>query len=279
MSHKVQFFSACGMGLMLSALYAHAGELQVEKASSSPVLTVSEARTSNWSDPVLTEMGAGHASNITSKGSTGLLSATKMIVPKNWRVSAVEEVNPDAPASWRVHDEPWTTAMEQAAESAGVVATVLWAKKTVLIKPGSGAAAKPASTNAVDSAATKQASKKEVSPEPASTPVSTEPVTTPPAADVYAPVPPTFTLPASPSLKNELSRYADSQGWSLRWNIDHDYRVDVPIPLKGDFYTAVTDLVKAYQALGGMAGVVPRFATSNKVLSIENLDHSTRQNQ
>lgn len=277
MSRNVPFVLVLGV---LVSVHAHAGVLQVEKALSAPVLTLSEAQQSNWSEPVITEVGSGHAPIITSKGSTGLLAATKMIVPKNWRVSAADGVNPNAMATWKIHDEPWTLALGQAVESAGMTASVVWAKKTVLIKPGAGVKPQEAVKKVETASAVSVAPTEQASAAPAATSVGIVPAQPAPlAVDVYNPAPPTFTLPAGPSLKGELSRYADSQGWSLRWNIDHDYRVDVPIPLKGDFYTSVTDLVKAYQALGGMAGVVPRFATSNKVLSIENLDHSTRQNQ
>lgn len=81
-------------------------------------------------------------------------------------------------------------------------------------------------------------------------------------------------LAAGKMLSQALEEYVYSQGWTLRWNIDADYVLDVDLPLpegKGLIDT-VTWVVKTYQAQGGMAGVVPRFAKANRVVVIEEMD-------
>lgn len=84
-----------------------------------------------------------------------------------------------------------------------------------------------------------------------------------------------YVLRAGTLLSESLRRYVKSQGWnSLRWNIDHDYFIEDDIPLHGDMKTAITGLVRAYQAQGGLMGVTPRFAESNRVVVFEPVDMS-----
>jgi hypothetical protein len=85
-----------------------------------------------------------------------------------------------------------------------------------------------------------------------------------------------MTLPAGTKLSAALADYVKAHDWDLKWRIDHDYYIEVPIPMSEDFFTAIYDLVKTYQAQGGMQGVIPRFAASNRVVSIEYLDNTNR---
>ncbi|WP_042805709.1 TcpQ domain-containing protein [Thioalkalivibrio sp. ALE19] len=76
-------------------------------------------------------------------------------------------------------------------------------------------------------------------------------------------------------LSESLRRYVQDQGWNaLRWELDHDYRIAEDIPMHGDMQTAIRGLVQAYQAQGGLMGVAPRFAEGNRVVVIEEADHS-----
>lgn len=84
-----------------------------------------------------------------------------------------------------------------------------------------------------------------------------------------------YVLRAGTLLSESLRRYVKTQGWNaLRWNIDHDYLIEDDIPLHGDMQTAVTGLVRAYQAQGGLMGVTPRFAEANRVVVFEPVDMS-----
>lgn len=85
-----------------------------------------------------------------------------------------------------------------------------------------------------------------------------------------------LTLPAGQKLSEALADYVKAHDWDLKWMIDHDYYIEAPIPMNEDFFGAIYDLVKTYQAQGGMQGVIPRFAASNRVVSIEYLDHTNR---
>lgn len=80
-------------------------------------------------------------------------------------------------------------------------------------------------------------------------------------------------LPAGTRLSVALEQYVTSKGWQLRWNIDEDYLLDVGVPIPApDVIQGVTWIVSTYQSQGGMLGVVPRFAKSNRVVVIEKMD-------
>lgn len=102
------------------------------------------------------------------------------------------------------------------------------------------------------------------------------PVTTYQAPAVYqAPVPMNqgSVLQAGSRLSSSLEQFVRTHGWQLRWNIDEDYLLDVGIPLPaGDVIQGVTYVINTYQSQGGMLGVVPRFAKSNRVVVIEKMD-------
>lgn len=84
---------------------------------------------------------------------------------------------------------------------------------------------------------------------------------------------PRDVLSAGTNLSAALEEYVNRRGWQLRWLIEEDYMLDVDLPLKGgDFIEAVTNVVRTYQAQGGMEGVVPRFARGNNVVVIEKMD-------
>ena len=81
------------------------------------------------------------------------------------------------------------------------------------------------------------------------------------------------SLPAGGTLSEALTSYAERKGWTLRWQLDDDYMLDVDIPIPPmDLIDGVTYVVRAYQAQGGLNGVVPRFARSNKVVVIEKMN-------
>lgn len=93
-----------------------------------------------------------------------------------------------------------------------------------------------------------------------------------PAAPI-APQHPSETLRAGGTLSEALGDYAQRKGWSLRWQLDDDYMLDVDVPIPPmDLIDGVTYVVRAYQAQGGLIGVVPRFAQSNKVVVIEKMN-------
>lgn len=80
-------------------------------------------------------------------------------------------------------------------------------------------------------------------------------------------------LPAGTRLSVALDRFVRERGWDLRWQIDEDYVLDANLPIPtADLIESVTWVVHAYQSQGGMYGVVPRFARSNRVVVIEKMD-------
>lgn len=84
--------------------------------------------------------------------------------------------------------------------------------------------------------------------------------------------PPPQVLRAGENLSEALADFVQRGGWSLRWNIEDDYVLDVDLPMPtGDVIAGVTWVVKTYQAQGGLEGVVPRFAKGNHVVVIEDM--------
>lgn len=80
-------------------------------------------------------------------------------------------------------------------------------------------------------------------------------------------------LRAGGTLSEAMTAYVERKGWSLRWQLDDDYMLDVDIPIPPmDLIDGVTYVVRAYQAQGGLIGVVPRFARSNQVVVIEKMN-------
>ena len=104
----------------------------------------------------------------------------------------------------------------------------------------------------------------------ATAPTPSEP--TPPAP----PAPPApVILAAGQTLSVALAQFVASQGWTLRWGLDYDHFIEADIPLPaGDWQSAVRFLVEAYQAQGGLIGVAPRFATTNRIVYFTKADHA-----
>jgi len=104
----------------------------------------------------------------------------------------------------------------------------------------------------------------------ATAPTPSEP--TPPAP----PAPPApVILAAGQTLSVALTQFVASQGWTLQWGLDYDHFIEADIPLPtGDWQSAVRFLVEAYQAQGGLIGVAPRFATTNRIVYFTKADHA-----
>lgn len=79
-----------------------------------------------------------------------------------------------------------------------------------------------------------------------------------------------FIIPTGTLLSRGLSDYVKRFGWTLRWLIPQDYRLDAPFPIPaGPMAHGVTYVVRAYQSQGGLLGDVPRFAGPNRVVVIQ----------
>lgn len=105
---------------------------------------------------------------------------------------------------------------------------------------------------------------------------------TPKAGGAFdAPVPPrgapaavassTYVIPAGTMLSDGLAQYVKRFGWSMRWNVPEDYRLDAALPIPMDTVTdGVGYVMRAYQAQGGLVNDVSVFSTPNKVVVIKN---------
>lgn len=97
------------------------------------------------------------------------------------------------------------------------------------------------------------------------------PVADPPAPIAHAPE--RTVIRAGETLSDGLAKYVAKSGWTMRWNIDQDYVLDVDLALPDtDIIDTVTWVVRTYQQQGGLEGVVPRFAKGNKVVVIEDMN-------
>jgi len=72
-----------------------------------------------------------------------------------------------------------------------------------------------------------------------------------------------------------LTQFVASQGWTLRWGLDYDHFIEADIPLPtGDWQAAIRFLVEVYQSQGGLIGVAPRFAATNRIVYFTKADHA-----
>ena len=79
-------------------------------------------------------------------------------------------------------------------------------------------------------------------------------------------------LRAGTTLAEALADYAQRKGWTLKWQLDDDYMLDVDLPIPPmDVIDGMTYVVRAYQAQGGLQGVVPRFARAINVVVVEKM--------
>lgn len=85
-----------------------------------------------------------------------------------------------------------------------------------------------------------------------------------------------YTIPAGTMISAGLARYVERYGWSMRWLVADDYRLDAPLPIPaGGMKAGVTYVMRAYQAWGGLMGDVPRFADPNHVVVIQPVTAAT----
>ncbi|MEY2152286.1 hypothetical protein AB7849_15380 [Rhodanobacter sp. 115] len=79
-----------------------------------------------------------------------------------------------------------------------------------------------------------------------------------------------YIIPAGTMISEGLAKYVQRFGWSLRWLVGPDYRLDAPFPIPaGSMKAGVTYVVRAYQLQGGLLGDVPRFADPNRIVVIQ----------
>jgi hypothetical protein len=86
----------------------------------------------------------------------------------------------------------------------------------------------------------------------------------PPLQPVYR-----FVLKEGAMLSSELERWGEMAGWNVRWALDYDYRVEAEADFGHDMEAAIEKVMTAYQARGGLYGVVAKISKSNRVISIE----------
>lgn len=229
---------------------------------------------------VIRSYGHGEAGAYKGFGRMGLVDAVKMIAPVGWHVD-VSRVSGEAakPVSFRSYGgQSWIQVMQTPLYQAGVSASVFWDKKKVVINDSPSESlvvmAAPPSATQVKVAPAKVAETKPKAIKVNAVKANASVIT----ASNSAPVGHQYTIPPGPSLSRALDKYVVSMGWNgSRWLIDSDYRVDAPIPMNGDLVSAITNLVKTYQAQGGMMGVTPLFAEANKIVVFRKMDRSPSQ--
>lgn len=91
-----------------------------------------------------------------------------------------------------------------------------------------------------------------------------------------APTPPfgstPYTIKTGTMLSAGLTQYVDGFGWSIRWKLAADYRLDAPFPIPaGSLAHGLKYVFKAYQAQGGLLGDGFILNEPNKVAVIHKL--------
>ncbi len=81
-----------------------------------------------------------------------------------------------------------------------------------------------------------------------------------------------YTIKAGTMLSTGLTKYVDGFGWSIRWKLADDYRLDAPFPIPvGSLEHGLRYVFKAYQAQGGLLGDGFVLNEPNKVAVIHKL--------
>ncbi|MGH8159357.1 MAG: hypothetical protein ACREPQ_14650 [Rhodanobacter sp.] len=79
-----------------------------------------------------------------------------------------------------------------------------------------------------------------------------------------------YTIPAGIMLSEGLTKYVKSFGWSMRWNVKDDFRLDAPLPIPaGSMKEGVNYVVHTYQAQGALLGDAPDYHNPNQFVVIE----------
>lgn len=192
------------------------------------------------------ETGDGRAALVKGFGREQPLSeALKLIVPQGWKGYASKDVQAHTrKVSWR-GGKPWTEVLESLGMEEGLAFDVDWTAQKVFVKNASRSLPSVASTSV------------RVSEGEASTETSSSVAI------------PRFSLREGEMLSQALERWGDVAGWRVLWGVDYDYRVEVDTDFGHDFEAAVEKVIQAYQARGGLYGVVAKVSKPNRVISIE----------
>jgi len=229
-----------------------------------------------------------------SAGTAPIEQALSTIVPAAYRIALDDSVPSSAMVVWPAGDN-WVTVLRAAVAPLdlvvspdwehNVVRVVHWRPATMPRMPASsGAYASAGGTYGPNGPASSMNAPQvmPVAASPASASVAasagagfqamasrTSMVVDAPAT-AAAPADSGYTLPSGVLLSDALNTYVKRFGWTLKWSIHDDYRLDAPVPIPAmDVVDGVSYVVKAYQAQGGMKGVVPRFAKPNRVVVVE----------
>lgn len=79
------------------------------------------------------------------------------------------------------------------------------------------------------------------------------------------------------SLSSAIAQYLSQRKlpWDVKWMLGYDYFVEADIPLAGaDLKQKIENLVRTYQAHGGLIGARVRFADANGVIVFEEVDYA-----
>ncbi|MEF3193240.1 MAG: toxin co-regulated pilus biosynthesis Q family protein [Halothiobacillaceae bacterium] len=184
--------------------------------------------------PHVKEVGEGQAEVVKGFGRKQPLNeALRLIAPKGWKGYAHRDVGArDLQVDWR-GGKPWTEVLESLGQQNGLNFEVDWRARKVLV------------TRA---------------PQPVAQSVSL--VEEPKESSL-------FTLRQGEMLSGELARWGRLAGWSVRWEVDYDYRIEADATFGTDLIESLRGVINAYQSRGGLYGVVAKVSKSNKVISIE----------
>ncbi len=281
-----------------AALVIEGGSSQQAKAESSVSVekkTASSADDSrhDWrhgNRVVVKEFGSGHASGYSGFGEEMSLSdSLSLIVPEGWTVRLADGVEPSSKVNWRASGDTWVEGLVGVMKDSAYSSRVFWDRRMVEVEDV------PSQTPEIDTLKAEKAKKaqeakkaeeaanrstdkpKEKVAEKSVEPKIKKTIGSHPNVRVTeAPMSMTYMLPEGEYLSDALRNYVKKQGWKdLRWNVDHDYRLDAPVAMVGKgLVDAVTNLIITYQAQGGLQGVEPVFAKGNKIVVIRPMDMS-----
>lgn len=216
-----------------------------------------------WKQPLKTLQyeGYGVAKTASSFGSdVPFKNALQLILPNDeWKIYVKTGISGSVPVTWKSKDQPWTVPLRLVLRQSGLMATINWTHKAILIRPKPTEPVKPMDTHGYHSWGTPNhdlPSNFHEGPAEA-------------IAPSLAGASPVFILNHGDLILNDLKKWAKSSGWQIVWDVPEDWEVPNTTTFSGDFKTAVTQVIQALSSNGANIRAVFHMENNTVVITGE----------
>lgn len=171
-----------------------------------------------------------------------LITALKQIVPQGWRAKRAGGLDVNLPVTWRGNARPWTEVLHEVARSHGFTALVDWSRQEVTVAPAQFMAGQAEGFRSSSSM----------------------------TALPSVPVPRSWDLVPTLTLRENIEAWAKSAGWSVSW-AGVDYPVTTKVTVTGAFEDeSAGPLVQLAKAYSSAEQPLTFTFYTNRVVRVEN---------